>query len=156
MSNTQPNTRHSRWHWIVGVLLFFAAGALLPEWIVIHRAGPILRERVIETLATRFKSKVELDRFHVSLLQGLQVSGEGLRLFGQTDPNNLQPGVQPLISVAEFRFRTDFANLIRSPMHVDTVHIKGLVINLPPKGERGQMSNIAPKGGKIKIVVDKF
>ena len=156
MSNPQPHTRHLRWRWILGILAFFAAGALVTGWILVSHAELILRERVIETLATRFKSKVELDRFHVSLLQGLQVSGEGLRLFGQTDPNHLQPGVQPLISVAEFRFRTDFADLLRSPMHVDTVHIKGLVINLPPKGERGQMSSIAPKGGKIKIVVDKF
>ena len=122
--------------------------------ILISRAEPILRARVIETLSTRFKSKVELDAFHVSLLKGFQVSGKGLRLFGKTDPNNHEPGVQPIIGVAEFRFRTGLAALFRSPMHVDTVYVKGLQLNLPPREQRGQMKNMAPTGGKIKVVVD--
>jgi hypothetical protein len=110
---------------------------------------------VTETLSTRFHSKVELDGFHVSLLRGFQVSGEGLRLYGDTDPNTHQLGVQPLIAVAEFRFRTGVMNLFRSPMHVDTVYVKGLSLNLPPGEQRAQMKNIEATG-KIKIVVDRF
>jgi hypothetical protein len=124
--------------------------------ILISRAEPILRARVIETLSTRFKSKVELDTFHVSPLKGFQVSGEGLRLFGETDPNNHEPGVQPIIGVAEFRFRTGLTALFRSPMHVDTVYVKGLQLNLPPREQRAQMKNMAPRGGKIKVVVDRL
>jgi hypothetical protein len=111
---------------------------------------------VIETLSTKFKSKVELDDFHVSLLKGLQVSGEGLRIFGEMDPNNHEPGIQPLIGVAEFRFRTGIVDLFRSPMHLDTVYVKGLQINLPPREQRGEMKKMSPKGGKIKIVVDRL
>ena len=81
---------------------------------------------MIETLSARFKSKVELDAFHVSLAQGLQVSGSGLKIFGDSDPNNHEPGIQPIIGVAEFRFRTGILNFFRSPMHVDTVYVKGL------------------------------
>ena len=123
--------------------------------IVISHAEPILRERVTETLSTRFHSKVELDGFHVSVFRGFQVSGEGLRLYGDTDANTHQVGIQPLIAVAEFRFRTGVMDLFRSPMHVDTVYAKGLLLNLPPKEQRGQLKNMSPSG-KIEIVVDRF
>jgi hypothetical protein len=148
--------RRKRWRRIFGIVLLISAilGAL--GAILISRAEPILRERVIETLSARFHTKVQLDRFHVSLLRGFQVSGEGLRLFGETDPNTHRPGIQPIISVAVFRFRTGLMGLFRSPMHVDTVYVKGLSLNLPPRGQRDQMKNMEPQGGRIKITVDKF
>jgi AsmA-like C-terminal region len=123
---------------------------------MVSHAEPILQERVTQTLSSRFHSKVELDGFHVSLLRGFQVSGAGLRLFGGSDPNAHQLGVQPLIRVAEFRFRTGVKDLFRSPMHVDTVYVKGLLLNLPPAEQRSQIRTMEPEGGKIKIVVDKF
>ena len=72
----------------------------------------------------------------MSLLRGFQVSGAGLKLYGDTDPNTHQLGIQPIISVAEFRFRTGIMDLFRSPMHVDTVSMKGLAVNLPPREQR--------------------
>ncbi len=149
------NTRAGRWRWIGGVALLLIV-AITVAGIVIYRAEPTLRATVIETLSTRFKSKVELDAFHVSLLKGLQVSGAGLRIFGDTDPNNHEPGVQPIISVAEFRFRMGILDFLRATKHVDTVYVKGLQLNLPPREQRGQMKNMGPKGGKIEIVVDRF
>ncbi len=146
----------SRWRWIAGIALASAAVVVALAAIIISHAEPILRERVTETLSTRFNSKVELDGFHVSLLHGFEVSGEGLRLFGATDPNTHEPGIQPLISVVEFRFRTGMMDLLRSPMHVNTVYVKGLSLNLPPREQRGQMKNMAPADGKIKIVVDQL
>ena len=106
--------------------------------IVVYRAEPTLRARVIETLSTRFKSKVELDAFHVSVIQGLQVSGSGLRIFGETDPNNHEPGFQPIINVAEFEFHIGIRDLFHTPLHVNTVFLKGLQLNLPPREHRSQ------------------
>jgi hypothetical protein len=142
--------------WIVGLVLLVVAAFVAAGSVLISRAEPLLRARVIETLSTRFKSKVELDAFHVSLLKGFQVSGEGLRIFGDTDPNNHEPGVQPIIGVAEFRFRTRITDLLRSPIHVDTVYVNGLQINLPPREQRGEIKKMSPKGGKITIVVDRL
>jgi hypothetical protein len=153
------NTHKSRarlWYWIGGITLLLVVAAGIVLAVIVSRAQPIIRARVIETLSTKFKAKVELDAFNVSLLKGLEVSGKGLRIFGQSDPNNHEPGVQPLISVAEFRFRTGIAGLFASPMHVDTVHVKGLSLNLPPREQRGEMKGLGPKGGKIKIIVDKL
>jgi hypothetical protein len=158
MAETKTGSRRAwrmkRRHWIAGIAVVFLA-VVIAASIVISRAEPILRARIVETLSARFKSKVELDAFHVSVLRGLLVSGSGLRIFGQADPNNHEPGTQPLIGVAEFRFRTGIRDLFRSPTHVDTVYLKGLQLNLPPREQRAQM-DIEPKKPKIKIVVNKF
>ena len=160
MSEGQPNSHRTkklitRWHWIVGISLLFII-AIAVVGILIFNARPILRARVVETLSARFKSKVELDAFDVSLVKGFQVSGEGLRLFGDGDPNNHEPGVQPLIAVAEFQFRMGLRDFFRYPMRVKTVYVKGLRLNLPPREQRAQMRNLGPDGGKIKILVDSF
>jgi AsmA-like C-terminal region len=149
------NNWRSRWRWISGIaLLLIVAIAVLG--IVVYRAEPTLRAMVIETLSARFKSKVELDAFHVSLLKGLQVEGAGLRIFGETDPNNYEPGFQPIINVAEFRFHMGIRDLFRSPVHVDTVFVNGLQLNLPPREHRSELHKMAPKRGKIEIIVDKL
>ena len=64
---------------------------------------------------------MELGEFHVWIANGLHVEGKGLEIYGATDPNPYQPGVQPLLSIGEFRFQTALRNLFREPMHVDTI-----------------------------------
>jgi hypothetical protein len=152
----QRKTRRGMW-WAGGISALLTLFCVLVG-IVIARREPILRQRVIETLSARFNSKVELDTLHVSLLRGLEVSGAGLRIFGANDPNNHEPGVQPIISVPEFRFRTSVAELFRSRMHVDTVYLKGLALNLPPREQRSEITRMSPRDGKIeiKIVVDRL
>ena len=148
--------RRRLWEWI-GIIAFIclaiAAGMVR---FVIARAQPILRARVIETLSNRFDSKVELESFHVSIMDGIEVSGGGLKVFGKDDPNPYESGVQPLIGIREFRFHTALRSLFRSPMHVDTVYVKGLELNIPPKGSRREMTNMGTRTGKMTIYVDKF
>src|ERR1035438_9121035 len=149
------NISTGRWRWVIAIVLLLVL-ALTAVMIVVSRAEPTLRAKVIETLSTRFKSKVELDAFHVSVIRGLQVSGAGLRIFGETDPNNHEPGFQPIINVAEFEFHIGIHDLFHTPLHVNTVFVKGLQLNLPPREHRSEMTNMEHKGGKIEIVVDKF
>jgi hypothetical protein len=124
--------------------------------MVIHRAQPILRTRVIETLSARFKSKVELATLDVWVANGLEVSGTGLKIFAATDPNPYAPGVQPVISLREFHFHTGLRNLFRSSVHVDTVYVKGMELNMPPKEDRGELKNMNSGRSKMTIFVDKF
>lgn len=142
---------------IIGVVaLLLLIAAFIAVRFVIARAEPIVRARIIQTLSTRFHSKVELGSFDVSVANGIQVSGRGLKIFGATDPNPYAPGVQPLIDVQEFRFQTALRSLFRSPMHVDTVYVKGLSLNIPPKGNRQQMTKLGSGKMRISIVVDKL
>jgi hypothetical protein len=159
VSPNSAKKRHRRkrmWEWI-GIITFIclaiAAGMVR---FAIARAEPILRARVIETLANRFNSRVELESFHVSVVKGVEVSGGGLKLFGKEDPNAYAPGIQPLISLQEFRFQTALRSLFRSPMHVDTVYVKGLELNIPPRQHRAEMTSMSSKTGKMTIYVDRF
>jgi hypothetical protein len=144
------------WKWIGVVAFMTLAGLALAVRLTIARAEPILRTRVIETLSNRFDSKVELGSLHVSIADGIEVSGSGLKIFGTTDPNPYEPGVQALIGVQEFRFQTALLSLVRSPMHIDTVYVKGLELNVPPKEDRREMTNMDSRTGKMTILVDKF
>jgi hypothetical protein len=151
-----PHHHSRRWRWILVTLVLAPILGAIGGWIVIACAQPILRTRVIETLSTRFKSRVELAEFHVWIANGVHVEGKGLEIYGATDPNPYQPGVQPLLSIGEFRFQTALRSLFREPMHVDTIYVSGLTMNIPPKNDRQQMSSMQKRGGKMSIVVDSF
>ena len=137
-----PRRKRSKWRWIAGILLVVLAIAAICIRFVISRAQPILRTRVIETLSARFKSRVELGEFHAWIADGVHVEGKGLEIYGTSDPNPWQPGVQPLLKIDEFRFQTALRSLFREPMRVDTIYVRGLTMNVPPAHDRQQMRNL--------------
>ncbi len=121
---------------------------------MIRRAAPILKGRVTETLSTRFNSRVELGNLNVSVLRDLEVSGDQLRIY---PPDSVVAAAanQPLITLEHFSFHSGLIGLFFRPMHVGTVQVTGMQINIPPRGMRGGPSPGGKKrGGKIKIVVD--
>jgi hypothetical protein len=143
------------WGWIaVSLLIAVIVLAVIGE-VIMHRAAPILKGRVIETLNTRFNSRVEMDGFDVSLVKGLEVSGSGLRIFPE-DEVVAAGATEPLIELGHFSFHAGWTGLFAKPMHVGTVHVTGMAIHIPPKEMRAQ----APKGrrhlGQIRIVVDQI
>lgn len=144
------------WRWIAGSLVLLLILTAVAIRMVIVRAEPILRTRVIETLSARFKSRVELAAIHVSVANGLHVSGSGLQIYGATDPNPYQPGVQPILLIQEFDFSTPLRDLFRDPMRVATVHVKGMELNIPPAGNRREMTSIRKHSGKMSITVGEF
>ena len=151
----RPGRASHRGRWIAGIVLLLLTVAAICVRVAIARAEPILRARVIETLTVRFKNRVELAGLHVSVIKGLEVSGEGLQIYGPTDPNPYEPGVQPLLEIKEFRFHTSLRTLFREPMRVHTVDVSGLSLNIPPKEDRQQMGNMRERG-KMSIAVDQF
>jgi len=61
------------WKWAgISILLVVIVLTVVAE-MMMHRAAPILKGRVIDTLSARFKGRVEMDGLNVSLLRGLQV-----------------------------------------------------------------------------------
>jgi len=117
--------------WSSAALLLIVLLLGIAAQIAMDRVEPTLRARVVETLATRFDSRVELDRFHVSVIRGFEVEGNGLRLY----PQRFRTG-QPLIAIAKFHFRTSWQSLFHTPMRVAQVSVEGMAINIPPKEQR--------------------
>ena len=158
MTSERPNKtvfRSRAGRVLTGIFLATLAFALFLI-VLAHHAGPLLRARVVQTLSGHFRAPVELGDLQVSIYQGLVVSGKKLMIYGQSDPNIHAPGIQPLISIDEFRFRTSVPNLLRSPMHIGTVFIKGLQLNIPPKRKGEQHSALTSDVKKISIAVDRF
>jgi hypothetical protein len=143
------------WRWIAVVSVVSAIVLLLIAAILTRRAEPILKSRVIETLSTRFGSKVELDDLQVSITHGLSVEGHGLRIFPPDDV--MAAGAnQPLINIQQFDFRASIIGLFFKPTRVGAVYVHGLSIQIPPREMRQQGASHPRHLGKIKIVVDKI
>lgn len=154
MPTSRKPIHHRFWLWLgVGVLVLGAA-FLVTLQILIDRATPIARKRLIQTLSAQLDSRVELDQLHVSVARGLAVTGGGLRIF----PNNQaieSDTHEPLIAVASFEFHANLPGLLLKPMHVGAVHVQGLAINIPPKHGQNNSASGQRKFSKPKFVIDE-
>jgi hypothetical protein len=144
---------------IVFVMLGLGVAFFATSAVLLRRASPILRARVVNTLSTRFDSRVELQELDLSGWNGLEVTGKGLKLFPRSlDRDQLSD--QAVVAVGEFQFRTHWWNLLRSPMHIGEVHLSDLTIYRPSRNERAQMKQEADSKGqdarreKIEIYVE--
>jgi hypothetical protein len=109
-----------------------AAGAALVVLAVIAAAGSrtsTLRKLIVETLAERLDSEVQLDFFSVDLFPTVTVRGEGLvvRLRGHND-------VPPLFKIRSFALKGGILGLLSRPRRFHDVVLDGLEINIPPGG----------------------
>ncbi len=152
--DAKPNKSRRLWMWIAIVAAFFLAGSFIAVKIVVARAEPILRARVMQTLSARYRGKIQLVGFGVSIANGIQVTGSGLTIFGAADTDPHEPGIQPLLNVRQFRFRTSLTSLFHWPMHIDTVYVSGLELSIPPKGSRQEISTIGTNSSRVSIFFD--
>jgi AsmA-like C-terminal region len=128
--------------WVSSILVVLIIAALIAGNILLHHASPVLKAKVIQTLSTRFDSRVQLDKFQVSLIKGFQVSGSGLKLY----PNHLASD-GPMIAVDRFSFRVlGWRQLLRTPLLVHHVQVSGLSIHIPPKNQRANMPHLQNQG----------
>lgn len=146
----QPRWWRRRWFKVVIFLTLLGGVAFvgIAEYII-HNAEPILRKRVIETLSERFDSPVELDRLNISLVKGVQVEGEGLRiqsLGGNTagDADNKAA----VLTIQSFAFRTRLKNLMHQPTDIGEVDVQGMELHIPPAGQRPSLLGPDEGGGK--------
>jgi hypothetical protein len=124
------------------VALVLIAGGVIAGEIVLHRAGPMMKQKVIDTLSARFDSRVQIDSFSVSLVKGFEVSGSGLRLY----PNHLTMDA-PLFAADRFSFHAfGWRQLFRTPMVINRVEVSGLSIHLPSKQQRNSIPQLQQTG----------
>ncbi len=154
-SNSPHKANSKHWRLVAWIALVSTIVLLIVAEVVIRRAEPIIKGRVIETLSARFDSHVELDGLQVSLVQGLAVSGKGLRIFAPDDV--VAAGAKdPIIAVNEFDFHAGLLGLFLKPTHVNTAHVSGLTIHIPPKSMRQQNTHQPKRKAKIKIEVSNL
>ncbi len=137
--------------WIIATV-----GGALVVLALIAGAGSrtaTLRELVVDTLADRLDSQVELQSFSVDTFPTVHITGTGLviRHRGRRD-------VPPLVSVESFSMNGGIMGLLSRPRRFRSVSLAGLRINIPPggfkRGMRGNASTPSDDGGVAAIVVD--
>jgi len=137
--------RHRGLQWVGFGLLAAAAATLCTVSVLLHRAEPFLRARIVQELQDRFHARVELDGFHISLADGLRAEGKGLRIWppaqveGVTVPATVGQGTapEPLIRLEEFRFHAPLVYAPGRPIHISLVELKGLEVHMPPRSHFG-------------------
>jgi hypothetical protein len=144
------------WRWAAALLVFVVLCVALAFAIAVKRVVPILRERVVEALANRFDSRVELQDFYVSVSNGFTVYGGGLRLFAK---NTTQ--AEPLFEVQTFSFHAGWFQLLRRPMRLKRIELSGLRIHVPARNERNPTRESEKSRGQrerrgARIVVDEI
>jgi hypothetical protein len=157
----RKRSHHTRNRWIVAAIavlgVFVVALAITAEYIV-HHAGPLLRSSVVATLSDRFHSPVELDSLDISVLNGLQVRGTGLRILylaGPTLPDIAQKQglpAPPMLSVNTFAFRTTLDDLLHLRANLARVDVDGMELHIPPHDKNHVLHSRQPTS-RIAITV---
>lgn len=158
--------RRHRWvKWVAAGLLATLMLTAAAVDVALHRAEPYLRARIVEGLENRFHARVELDSFHVSLVNGLWADGHGLRIWPPARVAGVavpQGQGEPLIRLEEFRFHAPLELKPGKPIHISQVELKGLSVHLPPRShfEHGQTAAASkPRGamtGLVRFEVDRL
>jgi len=130
---------------LVGVIAILTGSLLIIGRRMANRVEPYIREQAIQYLQKRFDSEVEIGALRISIprlsplrliardLHGAAARVEGenvvLRHKGRHD-------IPPLFVMKEFVFEVDLDILFAASKRVPMVHVKGMEITIPPKGER--------------------
>ncbi|MGD0481118.1 MAG: hypothetical protein ABSA42_13170 [Terracidiphilus sp.] len=146
--------RHRALKWVLGVLLLALIALGVAISVAMHHAEPLLRAAIVEQLEQHFHARVELDSFHVSLVDGLRAEGNGLRIWPPAQVEGVKvpgtnaaahpgepfesgpesgPAKRPLIQIAEFRFHAPLRYKLGEPVKIFVVELKGLDVDVPPK-----------------------
>jgi hypothetical protein len=134
--------------WTSLVLLFLLIVAGVTTTILIRRAEPTLRASLVAMLEKQFQGHVELDRLHLSILEGFWVEANGLRIWL---PDAVLANVpedwrtRPWIVVRQMKFHASWNMKIwdmkaTEPVNISVVHVEGVQILLPPKEDRPKLS----------------
>jgi hypothetical protein len=124
---------------------------------IARHAEPVLRRSVVESLEAKFHSPVELDELHISLVNGVEVEGRGLRILSLTGSArpSLAPAATPMLSVNRFRFRTSLHDLALLRTHIARVEVDGLELHVPPD-RRGLMPKSNGDKPHIQLSVEQI
>lgn len=136
--------RHRALKWTLSVLLLALIALGVAISVALHDAEPMLRAAIVDRLEEHFHARVELDSFHVSLVNGLWAEGKGLRIWppvqvagmetpGTTASGQPSPPVRPIIQIDEFRFHAPLRYKPGQPVKISVVELKGLNVDIPPK-----------------------
>ena len=131
---------------VISLVVIAVVGAIVAG---IHFSNPYLHKKVVEILQRKIPR-----RRRTQGVSGLPVSRSTDRRFGPCAPHEGRTDVPPLISIREFSAEAGILGLPWKPWKVDQVTLKGLVIQIPPKGDRGNQN--WPKAKNLPVLIGEI
>jgi hypothetical protein len=116
--------------------LVAAAGLLLGilVWTLASMRPVPLRVRISAALAGRLNADVEIQTLDVHYFPSFHVNGSGISLRIKD-----RPELPPFITIDQLSMDLDVLSLLHR--HVDTIHVDGLRIQVPPSAARGTLGS---------------
>lgn len=150
---SEPVRQRRVWRYVLGSAILLVIVAAIAATIFARHLAPIVRQRAVDMLRSRFDSEAEMHDLHVFILDGITVKGSGLILHyrGRTD-------IPPLIEIREFSGNMGWTSLLHKPWHIRKIELAGLTIHIPPKQERGigEAPHFELKGRDVPVLVDEL
>ncbi len=117
---------------------------------VLHRLDPYLRKQAVIILHDQFHADVQISDFRIAVFPRIRAYGTGLT-FRQPG----RPEVPPLIEIKEFAAEGGFLGLLRRPLRLSLVEVKGLSIHIPPK--QGSKPRFQPlRKHPLPLIIDEI
>jgi len=121
--------------WIILALVVAGGVAFVSLLTVPAPVERWLQARILLALRQHYRSDVQLQNLHVTLIPSFRATADNLVM-----PNRGDGQFPPLITVKHVTVRAAFFELLRKPVHLSWVKLDGLEIHVPPKGEAGTAS----------------
>jgi hypothetical protein len=119
----------------VGAVLIVVMIACVGAAIVLYRwQMPRVRDQIVTILSQQLGANVELGALHVRLGAIVRVSGQALVLH-----HKAFRGGPPLVRVESFVIEAPILAILRKPIHISSVHIRGLRIFIPPRQRKSDV-----------------
>lgn len=136
---------------ILGLILVLAVAV---AWLLTVPAPleRMMQARVEQALREHYQRDVKLENLHVTLVPVFRAEADNFVL-----PNAGDPGLPPFITIKHLTAQANTLELLRSPIHLTWLKLDGLVINVPPKGQKPPEQQPQPKKKRrlANFVIDK-
>ncbi len=110
-----------------------------------------LQARVLLALKQHYQRDVQLENLRVTLVPVFRLTADNLVL-----PNREIGGLPPFLTIKHLTAEAFPLQLLRKPVHLSWVKLDGLVINVPPKGERKASEKSSAKKSRFAdFVIDR-
>ena len=110
-----------------------------------------LQARVLEALQQHYQRNVQLENLRVSVVPVFRVTADNVVL-----PNREVAGLPPFLTIKHVTAEAFPLQLLRKPVHLSFVKLDGLVINVPPKGEKKASEESSTRKSRFaNFVIDR-
>ena len=125
--------------WWIGAILIAAIAVAIVTVVVVYRwQKPRVRQQIVTILSQQLGATVELDALDVQLGGTVRVSGRELVLH-----HKIHRDGPPLIRIESFVIEAPVLAILRKPIHISSVEMRGLRIFIPPKNKPPDSDNPA-------------